>query len=232
MLSNMNEYYTYLLIDPRNNLPFYVGKGKGNRCDFHSSEAKYYKNRKSLKLSKIRSILADGYEVIVKKVEENVSDEKAIDFECLLIEELRHLGITLTNMTDGGDGASGYRHTEEHKLKMAKLFKNRIFSEETKQRMRKPKSETGRANIAKARKESSYRPSEETKQKMSAALKGRTSSMKGLTHTDEAKLKMSLARKGVPKPKIECPHCKQAVAVNTAKRWHFDNCKENKDVCF
>ena len=227
----MNVYYTYLLIDPRNNLPFYVGKGKGNRCYAHKDEAVYYKNRKSLKLSKIRSILKDGFDPIVKKVEENVSDSKAIDFECLLIAELKDLGVSLTNMTEGGDGVSGYKHTEEHKKHMSSLMVHRVFSEETKQKMRKPKSEQGRINIAKARKESTYRPSEETKKKMSDSLKGRPSAMKGKTHSEEAKLKMSRARKVIPKPKIECPQCAKLVAINTAKYWHFDNCKERKDVC-
>lgn len=34
--------------------------------------------------------------------------------------------------------------------------------------------------------------------------------------------------KNVPKSKIECPHCSKLVAVNTAKRWHFENCKNQE----
>lgn len=224
----MNNAYVYLLIDPRNNLPFYVGKGQGNRCDFHVSEAKYYTKRKSLKLGKIRKLLSLGLLPIIKKVEENVSDEQALDFECLLIAEIRDLGIPLTNMTDGGDGAKGYKHTEEYKQRMREKFTGRVFTEEHRQKMRKPKSEQGRENIAKARADLNYRPSEETKRKISEALKGRPSSMKGRVHTDEAKAKMSAQRKGISKPKVECPYCKQQVAVNTAKRWHFDNCKHKE----
>ncbi len=33
-----NNFYVYLLIDPRTNLPFYVGKGKGNRHKNHKKE--------------------------------------------------------------------------------------------------------------------------------------------------------------------------------------------------
>lgn len=36
---------------------------------------------------------------------------------------------------------------------------------------------------------------------------------------------VSIQFKGKPKRKITCPHCLLDVAVNTAKRWHFDNCK-------
>jgi len=94
--------------------------------------------------------------------------------------------------------------------------------------MRKPKSEEGRANIAKARLTTAYRPSEETKRKTSEALLGRPSPMKGRKQSEESKAKMSAWRKGRTKPKVECVHCNQLVAVNTAKRWHFDNCKSKE----
>lgn len=220
--------YTYMLVDPRNNAPFYVGKGQGRRCDFHVDEAKYYTKRKSLKLNKIRKLLSLGLQPIVVKVEEGVPDEQAIDLECLLIAEIRDLGIPLTNMTDGGDGAKGYRHTEEHKRRMSERQTGRVISDEHRQKMRKPKSPEGRANIAKARLTTAYRPSEETKRKTSNTLLGRPSPMMGCTHTDESRAKMSVAGKGRPKAKVECPHCKRSIAVNTANRWHFNNCKENK----
>jgi len=224
----MNESYVYMLVDPRNNQPFYVGKGKGSRCRFHLDEAKYYTNRKSKKLNKIRKLFLLGLEPTIIKVDENVTDAEAIDLEVLLIAEMRDIGIPLTNMTDGGDGAQGYRHTEEHKRFASERQKNRAFTEEHKQRMRKPKSEEGRAAIAAARLTTTYRPSEETKRKTSEALIGRPSPMKGQTHSDEARAKMSAAGKNKPKQKVECLHCRKLVAINTAKRWHFDNCK-NKE---
>ena len=224
----MMNSYVYTLIDPRNNLPFYVGKGIGGRCNAHVLEAKYYVKRKSLKLSKIRKLLRLGMKPIVVKVEENVSDKQALDLECLLIVEMRDLGFNLTNMTDGGDGAKGYKHTEEHKRKASASQIGRVFSEETKQRMRKPKSPEGRAAIAASRLTMTYCPSEETKRKISKSLKGRPSPMKGKTQSAESRAKMSEQRKGIPKPKVECSHCKKMVAINTAKRWHFDNCRDKE----
>ena len=44
-------------------------------------------------------------------------------------------------------------------------------------------------------------------------------------HSDETKLKMSLAKKGIEQPAMECPHCKKIGKSNAMKRWHFDNCK-------
>ena len=224
----MNTAYVYTLTDPRNGMPFYVGKGHGKRCEFHLDEAKYYTKRKSKKLNKIRKLMSLGMKPIITKVEENVSDAQAIDFECLLIAEMRDIGIPLTNMTDGGDGAKGYKHAEENKRLASERQKNRVMTEEHKQKMRKPKSEEGRKNIALARQTTSYRPSDETKSKVSKALIGRPSPMKGRTQSKEAKAKMSAAGKGKPKPKVECPHCKKLTAVNTAKRWHFDNCKDKE----
>jgi hypothetical protein len=224
----MNSAYVYMLTDPRNGMPFYAGKGHGKRCEFHLDEAKYYTNRKSKKLNKIRKLMSLGLKPIITKVEENISDADAIDFECLLIAEMRDIGIQLTNMTDGGDGAKGYKHTDEHKQMMRELFAGRIFTEEHRQAMSKPKSEEGRKSIALARQTTLYRPSDETKSKVSKALLGRLSPMKGRTQSEEAKAKMSAARKGKPKPKVECPHCNKLIAVNIAKRWHFDNCKDKE----
>jgi len=220
--------YVYMLIDGRNNKPFYIGKGKDERCNYHVKEAKYYPERKSKKLNKIRSILNDGFEIKIKKIEDDVTDEDALDFECLVISELRDIGFDLTNVTEGGDGASGYKHTEQHKNRMSFLMRGRKFDEATKEKMRKPKSPEGRAAIAEARKTVNYKPSEKTKLQVSQKLFGRVSPMKGRKQSEESKAKMSMQRKGVPKLKTICPHCEKSISVNTSKRWHFDNCKEKK----
>jgi len=108
----MNESYVYMLVDPRSNQPFYVGKGVGRRCYFHSWEAKHT-DRMTYKLAKIRKIQRLGLSIIVRKVEQNVSDAQAKDLECLMIAEFRDAGIDLTNLTDGGDGRSGYKPSAE-----------------------------------------------------------------------------------------------------------------------
>jgi len=178
----MNNSYVYMLVDPRNNQPFYVGKGIERRCDYHLWEAKRRTHKNSHKLNKIRKLLSIGVTPLVVKVEQNISDTLAKDFEMLLISEIKDIGIKLTNVTDGGDGGLGLK------------------------------------------------PSDETKLKTSLALKGRISPMKGKIQTSEARLKMSIAGKGKSKKRVTCPHCNKDIAVNTAKRWHFDNCKEKNNV--
>lgn len=56
--------YVYMLVDPRDGLPFYVGKGRGVRYDAHRYEAEDVSEdeaEKSAKLKKIREINAAGY---------------------------------------------------------------------------------------------------------------------------------------------------------------------------
>jgi len=108
----MNTAYVYTLTDPRNGMPFYVGKGVGRRCHFHAWEAKN-SDKPTYKLNKIRKIQSLGLDIVVRKVEENVSHEQAKELECFLIAEMREFGIDLTNSTDGGDGRAGYVASQE-----------------------------------------------------------------------------------------------------------------------
>jgi hypothetical protein len=108
----MDNAYVYTLTDPRNGMPFYVGKGVGRRCHFHAWEAKN-SDKPTYKLNKIRKIQSLGLDIVVHKVEQNVSHEKAKELECFLIAEMRGFGIDLTNATDGGDGRAGYVVSEE-----------------------------------------------------------------------------------------------------------------------
>jgi len=63
-------YYIYVLIDPRDDLPFYLGKGKGNRSETHlfpsSSDQNKYKDNI---IAKIHSL---GLQVIIKNLHENI----------------------------------------------------------------------------------------------------------------------------------------------------------------
>jgi hypothetical protein len=69
----------------------------------------------------------------------------------------------------------------------------------------------------------------ETREKISKSSKGRPSSRKGKSGvvSDEAKLKISAALKGISKPSkiLCCPYCLSEIkGASNAKRWHFENC--------
>lgn len=98
---NIFIYYVYELIDPRDLVPFYVGKGKGNRIDCHEKEA--LDGRISRKCNKIREIKTSGLEILKRKVAMFCEEQAAYDYEEELIN---NYGLeNLTNVLPGGSKA-------------------------------------------------------------------------------------------------------------------------------
>ncbi len=80
-----NNYYVYVYCDPRNNnLPFYVGKGSGNRINNHLTET-FEKTSNKRKFYKIESIRSDGLNPYIFKYAENLAEEQAYELEDFLI---------------------------------------------------------------------------------------------------------------------------------------------------
>jgi hypothetical protein len=76
---------------------------------------------------------------------------------------------------------------------------------------------------------------EEEKKKRSKTLKERWKNQehhsKGVEPWNKGLKGVQVAwNKGIEMEKIECPHCGKILDKGNAKRWHFDNCKENKDT--
>ena len=145
----MRQFYTYLHCRP-NGEPFYVGKGsKGAAHKKRSHDLKFDRN--------------DYYRNVVTKYgEDNIgifvfpceSEDHAFKDEIQQIAQLRNEGYALTNLTIGGDGASGNIQSEkakslisqknrgrklslQHKLAISNGNKNRIVSKETREKISK-----------------------------------------------------------------------------------------------
>ena len=107
-----NNFYTYQLIDPRTNKPFYIGKGTGDRMNQHMIEARGCRDKwtNKIKCQIINSIENLGRKVIVEKIQDNVSEDEAYDMEIALILQYGKIidgsGI-LSNIADGGQGGNG-----------------------------------------------------------------------------------------------------------------------------
>lgn len=89
------KYYVYAYYDPADmSFPFYIGKGKGNRCFQHLLD-----KSDSRKVSKIREIYDRGQKPVIEIVRFNLENER----EALVAESVAIdlLGKELTNIKKG-----------------------------------------------------------------------------------------------------------------------------------
>jgi len=148
-----DKFYVYYLVDPRNNKPYYVGKGEGDRLVKHFRPHEIKNPTNEHKTRTIKKLDREGYrpKYCFTVVAEGLEETDALKLEELLIEKW---GIdNLTNMTQGGDGESP---SEETKQKMSEAMKGFSHSEESKQKISESKkgvsfSEQHRKNLSKAR---------------------------------------------------------------------------------
>ena len=127
-------YYVYLHKKPNGTI-FYVGKGKGKRAYETRGRNKYWK----------RIVNKYGYNVIIFK--DNITEEKAFDLEMELIEAI---GLDkLTNQTVGGDGISGFNHSEETKRKIGLANSGGSSWTKGKRLSKKHRSKIGKGNSKK-----------------------------------------------------------------------------------
>lgn len=79
-------YYVYILLDPKTQIPFYVGKGTKDRCLSHQ---KFKDNCKNIKKDEIvRKILQEYNKVPYKIIKTFDNENDAYDYEEFLIKEI------------------------------------------------------------------------------------------------------------------------------------------------
>jgi hypothetical protein len=93
------QYYVYLLIDPRNGKPFYVGKGHGNRVNQHLLGALETELDEVKKIKTIHEIQRAGLEVDHVVLRHGLTEKEAFEIESALID---FIGMkNLTNLVSG-----------------------------------------------------------------------------------------------------------------------------------
>lgn len=98
----------------------------------------------------------------------------------------------------------------------------RLKYEEARIEMAKVKSEWGKTRVGELNSFFGKTQTDLQKKRASETHKGKKLS------SEHAK-SFGQAQKGIPKRKLECPHCHQLVPYNLINRWHNDNCKLKED---
>lgn len=202
-MPTINSFYVYEHWRPDTNACFYVGKGVGDRA---------YRRRRGKHHSHVVAKLSEaGQTFDVRFAATDLSEAAALALEIDLIARRRAQGAPLTNVTCGGEGVSGLRHSAATKARLSALAKTALIG--------RPVSEKTRAKISESQKGRSRGPnpghskrltgrklSTETKQAMSSAQKGRVVrpatreliavSRRGKVATAETKARLSAAHKG------------------------------------
>ena len=102
-------YGVYMHCKPDGN-PFYIGKGTAKRSrDFYTTRNARHKS----------TVAKYGQDSILVRFMACVDESSALEMEKGLIKLFRTCGFDLANYTDGGDGVSGLRHSEEARKAMS-----------------------------------------------------------------------------------------------------------------
>lgn len=190
----MSVFYTYLHCRPDGS-PFYVGKGTGRRArQFTKHRNNHYKN----------IVLKYGRANIQIFVFPCDSEEQAFSDEMHHIAQLRSAGYDLCNMTDGGEGCSGSKRSDETRAKMSVAMLGKSYG---------PLSDEHKRKLSEVHKGKPrcWKSTPEINAKISATVKA--------TYADPAfKAALSASRKGVPKKTPRSPeHCAKISALKKGK---------------
>ena len=180
----MDLYYVYQHIRLDENLVFYVGKGKNNRHSKKDNRNRYWHN----------VVNKAGFSSQI--LYSNLDEELSLLVEMELIDKYKKLGVKLLNITSGGEGVSGLKHTPDTKKKISENTKGKIITNDTRIKLskaligikRKPFTDEHRAKLSEASKKQKHIITEETKIKISKSNLGKK-------RTLEQKLKISKATK-------------------------------------
>lgn len=178
-------FYVYQHKNPNTKEVFYVGKGIKKRAFSLHNRNRYWQ-------SKVSAYGGFDVEFVVKDIDE----ELAFFVEKEAIDLYRRLGCKLANVTDGGDGIAGFKHSEETKQKIAMKATGRagkFTSNHVTEKMRQAVIESNKrrqpTEAMKTRKAFlGKNHSEEHKAYMSEKMKNRVFS-------EETRAKMSAAQK-------------------------------------
>ena len=217
----------------------YVGVTHHNDASARLKQHVYAANKRKSKYPVylwMRKHIANGEEVSATVLEQNLTNEEALDKEQSYILKFKEQGHSLLNATDGGRGL--LNPTQETRTKISKAHKGKPKSEE----QRKLMAARARNHSPEARKKMSEankgrKVSQETRKKMSEARKGKkphpnasskearakiSNALKGREFSDEWRQKLSEARKG----RIVSEETKEKLSKTSTGKTHTEGAKK------
>lgn len=120
----MRTFLTYIHRRNDTGAVFYVGKGSHRRAHEERGRSAYW----------TRVVAKHGYSVEI--VAPWRTEQEAFDHEVFLIVCFRSMGAPLVNLTNGGDGMSGHRHSPETKARMRAKALGRSRGAKTREKIR------------------------------------------------------------------------------------------------
>lgn len=213
-----NDFYVYTHKRKTDGLVFYVGKGSGGRANLMVRRNPHWGN------------VAEKHGVEVVLYEVNLTEKEAFQSEVNAIKSFRAKGHPLTNMTEGGEGPCGARHSDLTRIKMSK------------ERLGKKKPENFGKRIAQLnalrflnpeyrKRQSDIRIgnklSDETKRKIALKATGRKLSQSGKEKTIEAikersarlEFREKLSASSTRKRPVECSNGMVFESAIAATKW-------------
>lgn len=132
------SYYVYQLVNPKTNMPFYVGKGSGNRAELHlkfrDKNNNYYKDKI------IKDLLAEGLKPTIEYLYLNILDEKqAYELEEKIIKTIGLENLTNILLGPAPPSKKGWKPSTETLKKRSQSLKGIPRTDEWKQNLSKAK---------------------------------------------------------------------------------------------
>lgn len=188
----MIQFYVYIYKNPLKNMEsFYVGKGFDNRSHVHLRSYNSHTKSNPHFHRTLQKMLREGNHPEIEVI--NVTCEfAALWFEKVLIKAFgrRDLGTgTLLNLTDGGEGMSGFLHTEETKQRIGASNKG------------KKRTKEQRENISKSLKGNTHTtlgmkfPNRKSKPQTEEHKKNRSLALLGVSKSESHKRNISIGMK-------------------------------------
>jgi len=217
MNAQYKKYLVYGLVDPRTDEIRYVGKS----CSGLSRVKRHIRpydlaNDKTWKGRWLKRLLESGLSPKAVILEEFVSDQFLSDAERYWIAQGRGLAWPLTNLTEGGEGLSGYRVSEDTRQKMSERARTR--SAQTREKLRQAAKERWAVPEFRARAIAAMKDKWADPQFRDSLPKREVSF--------EARKKISLANAG----RIRTPETRQRMSVAQTGRVHTEESRRKRSV--